>query len=203
MTRRHPDTRRGHPHRPEAPRTPGLPADQGAARLRCRAPGADQPPGQARLPDPRRHPDHAARGGAAARRLETPVGSGPAPGDRLRERHRAPRHLGVQPLDHAAVEGDRALAGVLRPLEGGDDGAGPLDLVGGRREDLVRDRDLVRVDQGLAVEAAIAALLAFGPEARLVREAVVDAVEDVELVRPRGGERRSSARAASGARPGT
>ncbi len=64
-------TRRGHADRPEAPRNAGLPADEGIARLRCGAAGADQPRRQARLSDPRRHSDHAARGGEA-------------PGDRIR-----------------------------------------------------------------------------------------------------------------------
>ena len=71
----------------------------------------------------------------------------------------------MQPLDHAAVEADRALARVLRLREGRDDGAGALDLACRRREDLVGGGDLVRVDQGLAVEAAIAALLALGAKA--------------------------------------
>ena len=52
---------------------------------------------------------------------------------------------------------------ILRPVEEGDDRAGAVDLFGGRGEDRVGDGDLVRVDQGLAVEAEIAGLLAFGP----------------------------------------
>ena len=141
-----------------------------------------RPSGQCRSPShpppTRRGSDPAAIGITLARRSPPPA---PAP---------ASRHLGVQPLDHAAVEGDRALAGVLRLLEGRDDGAGAPPPRRGRREDLVGDGDLVGVDQGLAVEAAIAALLAFGAEARLVGEAVVDPVEDVDAVGPRGGERR-------------
>src|SRR5262245_54316079 len=39
--------------------------------------------------------------------------------DRLRDRHRPPRHLGVQALDHAAVEFDHALVLVLRQIECG------------------------------------------------------------------------------------
>src|SRR4051794_27600113 len=46
---------------------PGLPAYQGAARIRCREAGVDLARGQARLSDPRGHPDHAAGRGAAAR----------------------------------------------------------------------------------------------------------------------------------------
>src|SRR5260370_33624793 len=46
----------------EAARNPGLPADQGPARIRRREAGADFAVGQARLPDPGRHPDHAPGG---------------------------------------------------------------------------------------------------------------------------------------------
>ncbi len=34
--------------------------------------------------------------------------------DGIRDRHRALRHLRMQPLDHLAIELDRALAGILR-----------------------------------------------------------------------------------------
>ena len=68
--RRWPTTRadRRTPPRSEAARDPGLPADQDLARLRRRAPGADQPRRGPRLSDPRRHPDHAAGGSTQARR---------------------------------------------------------------------------------------------------------------------------------------
>src|SRR5512135_881794 len=36
--------------------------------------------------------------------------------DRLHDCHRAPRHVGVQALDHAAVDRDHALALVLRQI---------------------------------------------------------------------------------------
>ena len=45
-----PDAGGSHAHRPQAPGDAGLPADQGVARLRCRAPGADQPPGKLAYP---------------------------------------------------------------------------------------------------------------------------------------------------------
>src|SRR5947208_5499523 len=48
--------------RSEAARNPGLPADQGPARIRRGEAGADLAVGQARLSDPRRHSDHAAGG---------------------------------------------------------------------------------------------------------------------------------------------
>src|SRR5712691_10585534 len=55
------------PHRrSQAPGNPGLPADQGAARIRRGQAGADLALRQARLSDPRRHPDHAAGRGAPA-----------------------------------------------------------------------------------------------------------------------------------------
>ena len=98
-------------------------------------------------------------------------------------------HLGVQQFDHPAVELDHALAGVFRQGEGVDDGAGVLDLGDGRREHLVADVDLARVDQRLAVEAHVAALLAFRPEAVEVLDVVVDAVDDVDAV----GARRDDA----------
>ena len=50
------------------------------------------------------------------------------------------------------------------------------------------------MDERLAVEAEIAALLAFGPEARLVADRVVDAVEDVEAVGARRRDRRGEVR---------
>src|ERR671914_451728 len=68
---------------------------------------------------------------------------------------------------------------------------GPLEYDAERQELLSRqaklaypvgDGDLVRVDQGLAVEAEVAALLAFHSEAGLIAERVVDAVDDVEPV---------------------
>ena len=53
------------------------------------------------------------------------------------------------------------------------------------------------VDQRLAVEAEIAALLAFGQEAGLVLEVVIDAVEDVDAMGAGRQQGRWSARAAS------
>ena len=50
-------------------------------------------------------------------------------------------------------------------LEGGDDLAGHLELGGRGREDLVARLDLAGMDQGLAVEAHLEALLADGAEA--------------------------------------
>ena len=47
-----------------------------------------------------------------------------------------------------------------------------LHLLRRRREDLVGRRDLVGMDQRLAVEAAIAALLALGPKAVVIGEAL-------------------------------
>src|SRR5262249_41242960 len=51
--------------------------------------------------------------------------------DRLRDGDRASRHVGVEPLDHAALEPHDALVPVLRQVEG--------------RDDLFRLRDLFRV----------------------------------------------------------
>src|SRR5262245_46415915 len=49
------------------------------------------------------------------------VNSGGSCRDRIRDGDRAPRHVGMQTLDHAAVELDHALALVLRQVEGRDD----------------------------------------------------------------------------------
>src|SRR5215218_11076360 len=86
---------------------------------------------------------------------------GPRP-DRLVERNGAGRDVGVHALDHAALKRDHAAALVLGAREGGDDRPGVRDLLGRWREDRVRGADLAGVDEGLAVKAEIAALLAFG-----------------------------------------
>src|ERR1700724_1434809 len=52
--------------RSETAGNPGLPADQGPARIRRGEAGADLAIGEARLSDPRRHSDHAAGGSPRA-----------------------------------------------------------------------------------------------------------------------------------------
>ena len=101
------------------------------------------------------------------------------------------RHLGVQQLHHAALDRDHALALVLRLVEGGDDLAREGDLGLGRREHLVGGRDLVGMDQRLAVEAEPAAVHALAAQAVGILEVVVDAVEHVEAV---GARRRDGRR---------
>ncbi len=96
------------------------------------------------------------------------------------------RHVGVQALDHAAVDLDDAFVLVLRQVEGGDDFPRPLNLLRRRREGLVAGRDLLRVDQRLAVEAKIARPPAFLCKSFRVAEFVIDAVEDIEAVGARG-----------------
>ena len=97
------DPGRGDPHRPEAARDPGLPADQGPARLRRRAAQElDQPRRPARLSDPRRHPDHAARGGApadglGARPAAQPLPQLPTPRSRRSRARRARRRPRAAP----------------------------------------------------------------------------------------------------------
>src|SRR5262245_35775746 len=61
------------------------------------------------------------------------VSSGDLRRDRVGDRDRAPRHVGVQALDHAALELDHALAFVLRQVEGGDDLLRLRDVVLARR----------------------------------------------------------------------
>ena len=65
-------------NRSAAARDPRLPADQGAAALRPRGPGADQRGSGSRLSDPRRHPDHAGRRGATVARRRDADASAPA-----------------------------------------------------------------------------------------------------------------------------
>ena len=84
--------------------------------------------------------------------------------DRLVDAQRALRRLDVQVLDHPAVVGDHARAPAVLP--GLQDPAGVLDRLLARRERLVGAVDLAGVDQGLAVEAHLAALPALGEEAR-------------------------------------
>ena len=108
--------------------------------------------------------------------------------DRIGDRDRAPRHVGMQPFDHAAVDLDDAFVGVFRQIESGDDFPRPRHLVRRRRERFVAGCDLLRVDQRLAVEAEIARLPAFGGKTFRVAEIVIDAVENIEAVGARRGD---------------
>ena len=101
-----------------------------------------------------------------------------AGGDRLRGREDLARRVDVEVLDEPAVQGRDALALRLRGLEGRDDGPRVLDLGRTRTEDLVRDLHLTRVDQRLAVETELTALLRLGAEALVVLDVVVDPVDD-------------------------
>ena len=103
--------------------------------------------------------------------------------DRIRNRNRALRHVGMQPLHHPAVELDRAARGVFRQLERRDDLSRLRDFLGRRREDRVAGLDMARMDQRLAVKAEIAALRAFGGKAVDIAEVAVGPVEDFEAVR--------------------
>src|SRR5260370_35727060 len=67
-------------------------------------------------------------------------------------------HVGMQSFDHAAFQLDDALAPILREIERRDDFLGLRDFILGRRADGVAGRDLVRVNQRLAVEAHVARL---------------------------------------------
>ena len=85
-------------------------------------------------------------------------------------------------------------AGRLGLLEGGDDAARLLHVLRARGEGGVARLDLAGVDEGLAVEAEVAALLALGEEAGLVLDVVVDAVEDHLAGGPGGQQAEAEAR---------
>jgi len=52
----------------------------------------------------------------------------------------------VQPLDHVPFDDYHALFGILGPGEGGNDFTGPINLLLGRRENLLAARNLARMD---------------------------------------------------------
>src|SRR5712691_11779324 len=104
--------------RSEAARNPGLPADQGPARIRRREAGADLTIGQARLPDPGRHSDHAAGGsprpgvtrvtspsGEVGERRQTRAGWGGP--ELLRINSTPPRALRARPSPEGAITAPR------------------------------------------------------------------------------------------------
>src|SRR6185503_17380280 len=76
--------------------------------------------------------------------------------DRPRDRDCSPRHVGMQSFHHAAVELDDALVFILWQTEGGDDLACVGHLLRARREGSVARADLIRMNEGLAVEAHVA-----------------------------------------------
>jgi len=77
-----------------------------------------------------------------------------APGDEL------DRHLATPLVDHLLAEHDGAFALALgRFLVGIQNRPCPVELLLGRREHLVQDRDLVRVERPLAVIARMCARL--------------------------------------------
>src|SRR5207247_1350044 len=87
------------------------------------------------------------------------------------------RLLDDGPVDHLPVEPERAAA-LLLGLRGRlEDARGALDLLRGRRERLVHDGDLARVDDHLAAVAEVARELGLELEARgvvVVDEDLVD-----------------------------
>src|SRR5213078_290458 len=100
-----------------------------------------------------------------------------------------PRAREMRRVHHPAPEGKRVhpAPGVL--LEGGDQLARLLERLLRRREDVVDDRDLVRVDRDLPGEAHGDRVLALAAEAREVGDFRVDRVERVHA----GGGRRDRA----------
>ena len=84
----------------------------------------------------------------------------------------------MQFLDNFTIDhGDAAALG-LGLMIGLDLAAGEIDLGIGGRKDLVGDGNLGGVDERLAVKTHVAALIAFGTQALVILEGVVDAVDD-------------------------
>src|SRR5436190_21648024 len=90
--------------------------------------------------------------------------------DRLRDGDGASRHIGVEPLDHTALELHDALVPVLRQVERGNDLLRLRDLFSAGREGLIAGGDLVWMDQGLAVESHRSRLVALLREALRIGE---------------------------------
>lgn len=109
-------------------------------------------------------------------------------GDCVGDGDRPPRHLGVQALDHAAVDLQHPLVFVFRQIERGDDFARRFHLFRVRREGRIAGLDLARMNKGLAVETEVARLPAFRSESFRVAEVVVNAIENIESVGARGGD---------------
>ena len=88
----------------------------------------------------------------------------------------------MQALDHAALQTDDFGLGIFGSGKSFDDAPGPEKLLGARCEGFVGNGDLGRMDQGLSVEAEIAALHAFGAQAVAVVDVVERTVENGEPV---------------------
>src|ERR1700754_3972941 len=106
--------------------------------------------------------------------------------DRIRNRDGTFCHVRMQSLHHPAVELNSTARGIFRPLERRDDFSRLLDFVGGRGADRVAGLDLAWVNQGLAVEAEIAALRAFLRESVDIAEIAVGSVKNFEAVQAGG-----------------
>jgi hypothetical protein len=98
-----------------------------------------------------------------------------ASGDRVGNGDGTQRHVAMQQLDHLAFEPDHGTALVFGQIEGGDDLASPLYLGRLRLEHHVGRRSLVRMNDGLPIEAERAALQALATIAFHVPEVVPDA----------------------------
>src|SRR5215467_4418355 len=85
----------------------------------------------------------------------------------------------MQALDHAAVELHDALVLVLRQIECRDDLLRLGNVFRARREGGVARPDLVRMDEGLAVEAHVSRLAALAREALGVFFFVVNAIKEI------------------------
>src|SRR5262245_52408020 len=98
--------------------------------------------------------------------------------DRLGQRDEALRLLHVEVLHQPAIDDHHALALRRGPGVRSHDLSRAGQLLGGRGEDLVGQRDGLRVDEGLAVESHLAGLATGCGEASLVVEVEMHPIED-------------------------
>src|ERR1700719_2287442 len=97
--------------------------------------------------------------------------------DGIRDRDRAPRHVGMHALEHAAVELDHAFGMIFRQFERSDDLARLGNIALARRKGRIARRNLVGMNQRLAVEAHVASLAALAAKTLLIGDVVIDPVQ--------------------------
>src|SRR5580698_7840514 len=102
---------------------------------------------------------------ALASRIRLPASAHLSRGDGVGESDHAASLLEMEGFDQTALEADGTFASRFRLGIRGNQAARPRHLLGARGESGVRRRDLIRMDQRLAIEAEITALPAGGGKA--------------------------------------